>query len=147
MKIYIGADHRGFRLHQSLVQYLQKAGYEVIDDSAANLEPDDDYPLVAQRLVKDMLTSDDSDARGVLLCGSGQGVCMAANRFKGIRAMLGYNQEAVRSARRDDDANILCLPANVLENDTATELVETFLNTPFLPEPRYIRRKHEMDDI
>lgn len=147
MKIYVGADHRGFRLRQSLITYLQKAGYDVVDDSEPKLNPEDDYPLVAQRLVKDMLTSDDNEPRGILLCGSGQGICMAANRFKGIRALLGYDREAVRSARRDDDANVICLPADVLEKDTANMLVETFLNTPFLPEPRYIRRKQEMDEV
>jgi ribose 5-phosphate isomerase B len=147
MKIYVGADHRGFRLHQSLVSYLKRSGYEVVDDSAAKLEPGDDYPLIAQRMVKDLLTSSDHDVRGILICGSGQGICMAANRFKGIRACLGYGREAVRAARNDDDANILCLPADVLEKDTANRLVETFLNTPFSPEPRYIRRKQEMDEV
>jgi ribose 5-phosphate isomerase B len=147
MKIYVGADHRGFRLHQSLIEYLQKAGYEVTDDSDTHLDPNDDYPVVAQRLTNHLLTSDDHDARGILLCGSGQGICMAANRIKGIRAMLGYDKEAVRAGRRDDDANVLCLPANVLQYDAAVNLVETFLNTPFLPEPRYIRRKQEMDNF
>lgn len=147
MKIYIGADHRGYRLRQPLIEYLKRAGYEVVDDSAPKLEPADDYPLVAQRLVKDLLTSDDKDPRGILICGSGQGICMAANRFKGIRALLGYDREAVRSARNDDDANVICLPADILEKDAANLLVETFLNTPFSPESRYIRRKHEMDNV
>jgi ribose 5-phosphate isomerase B len=147
MKIYVGADHRGFRLRQSLITYLQKAGYDVIDDSNPKLDPADDYPVIAQRLVKDILTSDDSEARGVLVCGSGQGICMAANRFKGIRALLGYDREAVRAARQDDDANIICLPADILEKDTANLLVETFLNTPFVPEPRYVRRIQEMDNV
>lgn len=147
MKIYVGADHRGFRLRQSLITYLRRAGYDVIDDSNPKLEPGDDYPIIAQRLVKDVLVSDDDQPRGILICGSGQGICMAANRFKGIRACLGYDREAVRAARRDDDANIVCLPADILEKDAANLLVETFLNTPFIPEPRYIRRIHEMDDV
>jgi ribose 5-phosphate isomerase B len=147
MKIYVGADHRGFRLRQSLITYLQRAGYDVVDDSSPKLDPNDDYPIIAQRLVKDILTSEDSEPRGILICGSGQGICMAANRFKGIRALLGYNREAIRSARRDDDANVICLPADILEKDAANMLVETFINTPFVPEPRYTRRIHEMDDI
>lgn len=147
MKIYVGADHRGHRLRQSLLVYLQRAGYEVSDDSSPKLDPGDDYPVIAQRLAKDILTSDDDHCRGILICGSGQGICMAANRFKGIRACLGYDREAVRSARRDDDANVICLPANILEKDAANLLVETFLNTPFVPEPRYIRRIQEMDNI
>ncbi len=147
MKIFVGADHRGYRLRQSLIEYLQNAGYDVVDDSAPKLDPADDYPIVAQRLVKNILTSDDHETRGILICGSGQGICMAANRFKGIRALLGYDRESVRSARKDDDANIICLPADVLEKDTANILVETFLNTTFVPEPRYVRRIHEMDDV
>lgn len=147
MKIYVGADHRGFRIRQSLIEYLGQAGYDVIDDSAPKLDPGDDYPVVAQRLVKDILTSDDPEPRGILICGSGQGICMAANRFKGIRALLGYDREAVRSARKDDNANVICLPADILQKDTANLLVETFLNTPFVPEPRYVRRIQEMDDI
>lgn len=146
MKVYVGADHRGFRLRESVVEYLRKAGYDVADDTGQKLDPEDDYPVVAQRLVKDILASDDNDARGILMCGSGQGICMAANRFKGVRALLGYDQESVKSARRDDDANILCLPANTLKPEQAHQLVDTFLATDFLPEPRYIRRKQEMDN-
>lgn len=130
-----------------MIEYLGRAGYEVVNDSGVKLDPSDDYPVVAQRLAKDVLSSDDRDARGVLICGSGQGVCMAANRFKGIRALLGYDRQAVKSARTDDDANVLCLPADVLNKDEANVLAETFLNTPFVPEARYVRRIREMDDM
>ena len=147
MKIYIGTDHNGFALKTSLVSYLQRAGYDVVDDSGATLNPEDDFPVFAQKVVKDILTSDDPEPRGILLCGSGQGMCMAANRFKGIRAALGYDRESIRLARNDDDANILCLPAKFLEKDTTNMLVETFLNTPFANAPRYVRRIQEMDNI
>lgn len=147
MKVYIAADHRGFQLRRSLLDYLKRAGYEVIDEGDQVLDPTDDYPVVAQRLVKDVLTSDDDTPRGILICGSGQGVCMAANRFKGIRALLGYDRESVRNARKDDDANVLCLPADVLKREDANILAETFLNTAFVPEPRYMRRIREMDDV
>lgn len=146
MKIFIGADHNGFHLQQSLIQYLQRAGYDVVNDSATTQDPDDDFPLFAQKVVADVL-QDTEHRRGILICGSGQGMCMAANRFKGIRALLGYDRESVRSARNDDDANILCLPANVLKKDVANVLVETFLNTPFEALPRYKRRIQEMDDV
>ncbi len=147
MKVYIAADHRGFSLRESIIEYLSRAGYDVVDDSVAKLDPTDDYPVVAQRLVKDVLSSDDQDVRGILICGSGQGVCMAANRFKGIRALLGYDRHAVKSARTDDDANVLCLPADILKTEDANVLAETFLNTPFVPEARYVRRIREMDDM
>ena len=85
--------------------------------------------------------------RGILICGSGQGMCMAANRFNGIRALLAYDRESVRSARNDDDANVMCLPASVFEKDTANVLVETFLNTEFAAAPRFIRRIGELDKL
>jgi len=147
MKIYIGTDHNGFALKNTLVAYLRRAGYNVVDDGEATLNPDDDFPVFAQRVVKDMLASDDPQPRGILLCGSGQGMCMAANRFKGIRAALGYDRESIRLARNDDDANILCLPAKFIEKDTTNMLVETFLNTPFANAPRFIRRIKEMDEF
>lgn len=147
MKIYIGSDHNGFELRNSLLEYLKRAGYDVVNDGDAKLDPADDFPVFAQQVVKDILSSEDKDPRGILICGSGQGMCMAANRFKGIRALLGYDTASVRSARNDDDANILCLPADVLERDKANLLVEMFLNTPFAGAPRFVRRIKEMDQI
>jgi ribose 5-phosphate isomerase B len=147
MKIYIGTDHNGFGLKNSLVSYLRKAGYDVVDSGDEKLDSEDDYPIFAQRVVKDMQISDDSQPMGILLCGSGQGMCIAANRFKGIRAALGYDRESVRSSRNDDDANILCLPARHLKKDKANILVETFLNTPFSHVGKYQRRIREIDEF
>ena len=146
MKIYIGADHNGFQLQHSLIKYLQRAGYDVVSDVPATLDPNDDFQLFAQKVVANVL-QDPEHHRGILICGSGQGMCMAANRYKGIRALLGYDRESVRSARNDDDANILCLPARFLKQDIANVLVETFLNTHFEALPRYRRRIQEMDNV
>lgn len=145
MKIYVGADHNGFYLRNSLVDYLRRAGYEVVDDGDSQLNPDDDFPIFALKVVKDVLA--DHDSYGILLCGSGQGMCMAANRFKGIRACLGYERETIRASRNDDDANILCLPAKVLEKDKANLLAETFLNTKFAGATRYKRRISQLDEL
>jgi ribose 5-phosphate isomerase B len=145
MKIYIGADHNGFYMRNSLVSYLQRAGYDVIDEGDKELDPDDDFPVFAGKVVKDVLA--EADSRGILLCGSGQGMCMAANRFKGIRACLGHDRESIRASRNDDDANILCLPAKALEKDQANVLVETFLNTPFAGATRFKRRISELDQL
>ncbi len=147
MNIYIGADHNGYGLKSRLVSYLSRAGYEVIDTGDDHLDPDDDYPQFAGRVVVAMQGSDDIEARGILICGSGQGMCMTANRFKGIRAALGYNQESIKSARNDDDANVLCLPSKQLDQKDVNVVVETFLNTPFGAAARYRRRIQEMDEL
>ncbi|HTE58028.1 MAG TPA: RpiB/LacA/LacB family sugar-phosphate isomerase [Verrucomicrobiae bacterium] len=147
MKVYIGTDHNGFYLRNMLVEYLKKAGYDVQDESLTQLNPEDDFPVFAQKVVKDVLTSDDPEPRGILLCGSGQGMCMTANRFKHIRAAMIYDRESARASRNDDDANIICLPAKTLEKDDAKVIVETFLNTSFAGADRYKRRIREMDEV
>lgn len=147
MKIYLGADHNGFHLKNTLLQYMKRAGYDVVDQGDEQMHPDDDFPVFAHKVVTQMFASGDPDARGILICGSGQGMCMTANRFRGIRAALGYDREAVKSARNDDDANILCLPAKTLEADKVNLLLETFLNTPFAAAPRFKRRIAEMDEL
>ncbi|MDB5182837.1 MAG: ribose 5-phosphate isomerase [Candidatus Saccharibacteria bacterium] len=147
MKVYVGSDHNGFKLKATLVSYLQKQGFEVVDDSTGELNPEDDYPVFARKVTADMLASADPEPRGILICGSGQGMCMAANRFKGIRAALGYDRESVRAARNDDDANVLCLAVRTLEAEGGYGLIDTFLRTPFAAAPRFIRRVQEMDQI
>jgi len=147
MIIYIGADHNGFYIRNSLIKYLKSAGYDVVDDGDTTYDPSDDFPVFAEKVVNDVLSSNDLDARGILLCGSGQGVCMAANRHKGIRAALGYDRESIRSSRNDDNSNILCLPASIIEKKQANILVETWLNTPFSAAPRFIRRLQEIDQF
>ena len=126
MKVFIGTDHNGFYLRKSLVKYLKDKGYDVVNDGEDKLDPKDDFPVFAGRVTSDLLSSDDKDPRGILICGSGQGMCIAANRKKGIRAVLGYDKESVRSSRNDDDCNVLCMPAK-LDQNLVKELVETFL--------------------
>jgi len=88
MKIYIGADHNGFELKKRLLTYLQRNGYSVSDEGDLTLDPQDDYPQFAAKVIMAMKASEDSDPRGLLICGSGQGICIAAKRFKGIRAAV-----------------------------------------------------------
>lgn len=147
MKVFVGADHNGFRLRRSLIEQLKKAGYDVHDDGDQKLDPQDDYPVFAKKVVVDVLGSDDKQSRGILICGSGQGMCIAANRHKGIRAALLHDVEAARSARNDDDCNIGCLPAEILEADKAFYIIRTFLDTPFAEAPRFIRRIKEIDEL
>lgn len=147
MKIYVGADHNGFHLRNSLINYLQRAGYDVVDDGDQKLDPEDDFPVFAHKVVTDILTSDDIESRGILICGSGQGMCMAANRFKGIRSALVYDRESARSSRNDDNSNVACLPAKILEKDEANIIIETWLSTPFAGAARFVRRLNQLDSL
>jgi ribose 5-phosphate isomerase B len=148
MKIYIGADHNGFDYKNKLAAYLQQAGHDVVDEGGVSREPDDDFPQFAGRVIQAMRgDTDPSQARGILICGSGQGMCMAANRFKGIRAALAWDQEEARAARNDDDSNVLCLSARYLDFDATVGIVHTWLLTPFAGAPRFKRRIQELDEL
>ncbi|HPR09493.1 RpiB/LacA/LacB family sugar-phosphate isomerase [Candidatus Saccharibacteria bacterium] len=145
--IYIGADHNGYELKAKLTDYLQRGGYTVSDEGDREQHPDDDFPQFAAQVIHAMATDPSYDVRGILLCGSGQGMCMAANRYKGIRAVLGYNQESARSSRNDDDSNVLCLPARELDFEGAISIMHTWLLTPFADAPRYKRRIEQLDQL
>lgn len=147
MRVYIDSDHRGFELRQRLVQYLTHGGHEVHDLGTVVRDPDDDYTDVAERLSRALVADGDKSARGILLCGSGQGVCMAANRFAGVRAALALSNRMVHSARNDDDANVLCIPAEYLSYEEARAQVHTFLTTEFAAAKRYIRRARRLDEL
>lgn len=147
MKIFLGADHNGFDLKNTLADYLSRGGYDVVDEGDAEKHPDDDYPQFASRVVQAMAEDPSGDVRGILICGSGQGMCIAANRHKGIRAALGYDQESARSARNDDDANVLCLPARSLDFEQVVGILHTWLMTPFAGAPRFKRRIDELDEL
>ncbi len=147
MKVYVGADHRGFDKKNDLVTFLKKSGYTVADEGDKELDPNDDFPQFAAKVVTKVLSSDDPEAMGVLLCGSGQGMCIAANRYKGIRAALGYDKKSVRLARNDDNSNVLCLPADDLAKDELEKIVDLWLKTPFADATRFKRRIAEIDEL
>lgn len=147
MKIYLGADHQGFDLKGELVRLLKDAGYEIEDEGDDVLNPEDDFPLFAEKVVRAMQTANDPEARGILICGSGQGMCMAANRFKGIRACLAYDRESARASRNDEDSNVLCLPSSVLKGSEASFIVQTWLKTPFASAARFVRRNQQLDEL
>jgi len=147
MKIYIDADHNGFEFKQALIDDLRRSGYEVIDVGTKKLDPTDDFPVAASNVVHELLASDDKDAKGILICGSGQGVCIAANRFKGIRASLCWDNREAKAARNDDDSNVLCLPARMLSLDKAKVITHVWLTTPFAGAARFKRRIAELDEL
>lgn len=147
MKIYLGADHNGFEYKNQLAKALQQAGHEVVDEGDQQLDANDDYPQFAGKVASALLADSDPEARGILVCGSGQGMCIAANRFKGIRAALCWNQAEARAARNDDDCNILCLSARYTSLDEAGSIMAAFLATPFAGAPRFKRRIDQLDDL
>jgi len=147
MKIYLGADHNGYELKAKLRTFLERSGYEVIDEGDIRLQPDDDFPQFAGRVCTKLLDSHDPESRGILICGSGQGMCMAANRFKGIRASLCWNTREARSSRNDDDSNVLCISSTSTDEEKAQHIVSTWLSTPFAGAPRFKRRLQELDNL
>jgi len=146
MRIYLGADHNGFAYKQKIKEFLQRAGHEVIDEGDTQLQPGDDFPVYAGKTAQALL-GDSPEARGILICGSGQGVAMAANRFKGIRAALCWNLAEARCSRNDDDCNVLCLSATNTSLQDAESIITTFLSTPFAGAERFKRRIKELDNL
>lgn len=147
MKIFIGADHNGFEFRQQVAEFLTRSGHEVVDEGDARLDPADDYPQFAGRTVNAMLASSEHEPRGILICGSGQGMCIAANRFKGIRACLCLDAQEARTARNDDDCNVLCLPARLMSAKEAEPIMNAWLRTPFAGADRFKRRIKELDEL
>lgn len=147
MKIYLGSDHNGFHLKNELFAYLSKHNYDVEDIGDKVYDPADDFPQFAGLAATKVLGSEDPDSRAILICGGGQGMAMAANRFKGIRAAVIWDIEEAKESRRDNDSNVLALPARILKEDTANRIVEAWLNTPFEPVSRYVRRNAQLDEI
>lgn len=149
MKIFLGSDHQGFHLKEKVFAYLAKHGYEVEDVSNKSLDPNDDFPEFAQAASLQIIGSTDKDPRGILICGGGQGMAMAANRFHGIRASVIWDAFEAKMTRNDNDSNVLCLPARILEDDDSAweGIVETWLSTPFADAARFRRRNAQIDEL
>ncbi|HMI08923.1 MAG TPA: RpiB/LacA/LacB family sugar-phosphate isomerase [Candidatus Saccharimonadales bacterium] len=147
MKIYLGADHQGFAMKEKVFAYLAKQSYDIEDVGDKELDPNDDFPQFAQMAALKVLGDDDS--RAILICGGGQGMCMAANRFRGIRASVIWDAYEAKMTRNDNDSNVLCLPSRILDQDDDPwkDIVDTWLKTPFASAPRYKRRNAEIDEL
>lgn len=147
MKIYLAADHAGFHLKEKVQAHLSKAGYDVEDEGDKVLDPADDFPQFAYAATTKVLGSEDDDPRAILLCGSGQGMCIAANRVRGIRAALCWNEEVAQETRNDNDTNVLCIPARFLTDEEAFKIIDTWLKTPFSKAERHARRLREIEEL
>ena len=126
--IAVGTDHAGFRYKPAIVKWLEENGYEVMD-AGTDSEESTDYPDHIHP-VADAVESGEAKA-GIILCGSGNGAAMTANKHQGIRAALTWNTELASLARKHNDANILAIPGRYVDEATALEMVRIFLETPF----------------
>lgn len=143
--IYLGADHRGFELKERLKKLLIDEGYDVTDLGNDHLDPGDDYVDFAKRVAE--ATAEDPQNRGILLCGSGAGVDMVANKIDGIRSALVFDVARAIQAREHEDANVISLPADTLDEEMTQKIVEAFLKTEFSGEERHQRRLEKMEEV
>ena len=141
--IALGSDHGGYALKQELIAYLEKKGLEYKDFGCYD-EKSCDYPEYAHA-VAHAVASGEAD-RGVLICGTGIGMCLAANKVKGIRAALCGDCFSAQMTREHNDANVLCLGARVLGSGLALKIAETFLNTEFSGDERHMRRISKIEE-
>ena len=136
--IYLGCDHGGFALKEAIRTHLEKQGIAVTDCGNTPFDSEDDFTTYVTPVVHGVLN--DQDNRGILVCGTGIGVCIAANHHVGIRAALVHSVDYARLAREHNNANILCLGGRFMEEATALTAVDTFLSTPMNSDPKYQRR-------
>lgn len=142
-KIVIGGDHRGYPLKEQMKKLLS-ANYEVIDAGAYSNEPCD-YPDIARDVVKHIKSGECS--KGILICGSGVGASVSANKFKGIRAAVCHDTFSAHQGVEDDDMNLLCLGAGIIGTSIAYEIIEIFLKARFKEEERFVRRLNKVNKI
>ena len=145
MVIYIGADHRGFSLKEGLVSYFKEAGYEVVDCGNNEYNDQDDYVDFASAVARHI--TKDPNQRGVVLCGSGVGVSIVANKFPQVRCSLCFSSDQAIAARHDDDANVIAIPADFILGDVAKKIISTWLQTDFNGGDAYVRRVQKISEV
>lgn len=139
----IGCDQAGYELKQEIMKYLDETGIEYKDCGTYSADAVD-YPVYARAVVQEILSGNAEN--GILICGTGIGMSMTANRYKGIRAALCGDCFSAEATRQHNDANILCMGARVVGPGLAVKITETFLNTPFSGAERHARRVKMMDE-
>lgn len=142
--IYIASDHAGYKFKEELKKYLTDLGFEFEDLGNKELDPDDDYVDFAFKLAENVIQKKE---KGVLLCGTGSGMALAANKVKGIRAVNCWNEEMAKQARDHLDSNILCLGEKILNLETAKNILKVWLNTDFSKKERHNRRIKKIDNF
>ncbi len=145
MKVFIGSDHRGYELKEKITKWLFEWGYEFMDLGAHSFDGGDDYTKYASQVAS--LVVENKNSQGILLCGSGVGVDVTANKFDGVRASIGIDAEQVKRGRTDDDMNILVIAAEHTSEHETKEMVKAFLETKFDEKARHVRRLQEIKKI
>lgn len=143
--IHLGADHAGFALKQFLKHYLAKKGHEVYDEGAHKLDKKDDYPDYALKVALEV--ADNPEAKGILCCGSAQGMCIMANKVSGVRAVSPVSLKEATLTRTHNNANVLCLAGWSLTQAKAKKLVDTWLAAEFSNDARHVRRLKKIADL
>lgn len=145
MTIFIGADHRGFELKNKLVEYLQEKNIRVEDMGNYEHDPNDDFPDYSKKVAQAVLQNPE-EFLGIVICGSGVGVSVAANRYHGIVCALGFDVEQVTSARIHDHVNILAIPSDYIDFEKSKLLIDGLLHAKPNYGEKYIRRLKKIDD-
>ena len=144
--LYIASDHAGYQLKKYLTRYLKnQLKMKAVDLGAKKFDKDDDFPDFAIPLAKKVATGENN--LGILICGTGHGVCMTANKVAGGRAILGYSIEGAEMGRKHNNANILCLAGRVLSEEHAAAMVKKFLETKFDGAERLVRRIKKIEAL
>ena len=145
MRIAIGADHAGYPLNEQIIAALEAAGHTVVDFGTHDGSRPDDYPDYAYRVAESVRRGETE--RGILVCGSGVGACVAANKVRGVRACLCHDTYSAHQGVEHDDLNVLCLGARIVGSALALELVRAFVGARFSGEERHRRRLAIIDAI
>lgn len=141
--LYIGCDHAGYELKEQIKKYLTEKGRKFLDLGAFSNDSVD-YPDIAREVCEKVV--DEPGSLGFLICGTGVGMMMTANRRKGIRAAYCFNEYMARMAREHNDANVLCVGSRVMGFELVKSVLDTFLNTPFSDDPRHSRRIAKIEE-
>lgn len=142
--LYLASDHAGFEHKEQLKQYLDSKGVQFQDIGPEKFDPQDDYPDYAYPAVARM---DPDEDKAILLCGSGGGMSILANKLRGVRATVAWDEESSKLSRTDDDANVLAIPSRLIDFETVKRVVDAWLGTEFSQADRHVRRLNKIREL
>lgn len=145
MRLGLSADHEGYELKEQIRSTLERRGFQIKDYGAFTLNPDDDYPDFVIPMASAVSLGEID--RGIAICGSGIGACIAANKIRKVRAGIIHDLFSARQGVEDDDMNVICIAARLIPFSQALELIECFLNARFSSNPKYSRRLEKISEI